>query len=147
MIKEKKTLKTHIKDYVVITIASVFYGVAISQFLDPNNIAPGGVSGLSMILNRLIPIEVGTLILMINVPILLVGLWKFGFRFLVSTIYATVMGSIMTNITAQFPPITTDPLLATISGATMASIAIGYIFKSGATTGGTDIIVKLLSII
>ena len=144
MIKEKKSLKEHIKDYIVITIASVFYGVAISQFLDPNNIAPGGVSGLSMILNRLIPIEVGTLILMINIPILLLGLWKFGFRFLISTIYATFMGSVMTNITAMFPPVTTDPLLATIGGCAIASIAIGFIFKSGATTGGTDIIVKLL---
>ena len=144
MIKEKKSLKEHIKDYIVITIASVFYGVAISQFLDPNNIAPGGVSGLSMILNRIIPIEVGTLILMINIPILLLGLWKFGFRFLISTIYATFMGSVMTNITAMFPPVTTDPLLATIGGCAIASIAIGFIFKSGATTGGTDIIVKLL---
>ena len=144
MIKEKKSLKEHIKDYIVITIASVFYGVAISQFLDPNNIAPGGVSGLSMILNRLISIEVGTLILMINIPILLLGLWKFGFRFLISTIYATFMGSVMTNITAMFPPVTTDPLLATIGGCAIASIAIGFIFKSGATTGGTDIIVKLL---
>ena len=144
MIKEKRSLKEHIKDYIVITVASVFYGVAISQFLDPNNIAPGGVSGLSMILNRLIPIEVGTLILMINIPILLLGLWKFGFRFLISTIYATFMGSVMTNITAMFPPVTTDPLLATIGGCAIASIAIGFIFKSGATTGGTDIIVKLL---
>ena len=144
MIQEKKTLKTHIKDYVIITIASVFYGIAISQFLDPNDIAPGGVSGLSMIINRLIPIEVGTLIMMINIPILLLGLWKFGFRFLVSTIYATVMGSIMTNITAAYPPITTDPLLATICGSALASIAIGFIFKCGATTGGTDIIVKVL---
>ena len=63
----KKTVKTIIKDYVIITIASFFYGVAISQFLDPNNIAPGGVSGLSMVINRIIPIEVGTLIMMINI--------------------------------------------------------------------------------
>ena len=62
MIQEKKTLKMHIKDYTIITLASVLFGVAISQFLNPNNIAPGGVSGISMIINRLIPIEVGTLI-------------------------------------------------------------------------------------
>ena len=48
MIHEKKSLKTHIKDYIIITIASFFYGLAISQFLDPNDIAPGGVSGLSI---------------------------------------------------------------------------------------------------
>ena len=144
MIHEKKSLKTHIKDYIIITIASFFYGLAISQFLDPNDIAPGGVSGLSMIINRIINIEVGTIILMINIPILLLGLYKFGIKFLISTIYATVMGSVFTNILANYPPITTDPLLATICGSAIASIAIGFIFKAGATTGGTDIIVKVL---
>lgn len=144
MIREKKSLKTHVKDYIVITIASVFYGLAISQFLDPNDIAPGGVSGLSMIINRLIDIEVGTIILIINIPILLLGLYKFGFKFIISTIYATVMGSIFTNLLANYPPVTTDPLLATIVGSAIASIAIGFIFKAGATTGGTDIIVKVL---
>lgn len=144
MIHEKKSLKTHIKDYIIITIASFFYGLAISQFLDPNDIAPGGVSGMSMIINRIINIEVGTIILMINIPILLLGLYKFGLKFLISTIYATVMGSVFTNILAVYPPITEDPLLATIGGSAIASIAIGFIFKAGATTGGTDIIVKVL---
>ena len=144
MIQEKKSIKTHVKDYLIITIASVFYGLAISQFLDPNDIAPGGVSGLAMIINRIINIEVGTLILMINIPILLLGLYKFGFKFIISTIYATFMGSVFTNILAKYPPVTTDPLLATIAGSAIASIAIGFIFKAGATTGGTDIIVKVL---
>ena len=80
MIHEKKSIKTHIKDYIIITVASFFYGLAISQFLDPNDIAPGGVSGLSMIINRIVDIEVGTIILMINIPILLLGLYKFGFK-------------------------------------------------------------------
>ena len=144
MIHEKKTLKQHIKDYVIITIACVFYGLSISQFLDPNDIAPGGVSGLSMIINRIIDIEVGTIILMINIPILLLGLYKFGFKFLVSTIYATFMGSVFTNMLAVYPPVTKDPLLATICGSALASVSIGFIFKCGATTGGTDIIVKVL---
>lgn len=144
MIQEKKSIKTHAKDYLIITIASVFYGLAISRFLDPNDIAPGGVSGLAMIINRIVHIEVGTLILIMNIPILLLGLYKFGFKFIISTIYATFMGSIFTNILAQYPPVTTDPLLATIAGSALASIAIGIIFKAGATTGGTDIIVKVL---
>lgn len=144
MIHEKKTLITHVKDYTIITIACFFYGVAISQFLDPNDIAPGGVSGLAMIINRLIDIEVGTLILMINIPILLLGLYKFGIRFLISTIYATFMCSVFTNLLADYPAITRDPLLATICGCALASVAIGNIFKCGATTGGTDIIVKVL---
>ena len=144
MIQEKKSIKTHAKDYLIITIASVFYGLAISRFLDPNDIAPGGVSGLAMIINRIVHIEVGTLILIMNIPILLLGLYKFGFKFIISTIYATFMGSVFTNILAKYPPVTTDPLLATIAGSAIASIAIGFIFKAGATTGGTDIIVKVL---
>lgn len=144
MIQEKKTLKTHIKDYLIITIASFFYGIAISQFLDPNDIAPGGVSGLAMIINRIINIEVGTIILMLNVPILFMGLYKFGLKFLISTIYSTFMCSVFTNLMAVYPPITSDPLLATICGCALASVAIGFIFKAGATTGGTDIIVKVL---
>lgn len=146
MIQEKKSIKTHLKDYLIITIASVFYGLAISQFLDPNDIAPGGVSGLAMIINRIIDIEVGTLILMINIPILLLGLYKFGLKFIISTIYATFLGSVFTNILALYPPVTTDPLLATICGSAIASISIGTIFKCGATTGGTDIVVKVLRI-
>lgn len=144
MIHEKKTLKTRIKEYIVITAACFFYGVAISQFLDPNDIAPGGVSGLAMIINRVIHIEVGTLILIINIPILLLGLYKFGIKFLISTIYATVMSSVFTNIMSWYPPVTSDPLLGAICGCALASFAIGNIFKCGATTGGTDIIVKVL---
>ena len=135
MIQEKKSIKTHAKDYLIITIASVFYGLAISQFLDPNDIAPGGVSGLAMIINRIINIEVGSLILMINIPILLLGLYKFGFKFIISTIYATFMGSVFTNILAQYPPVTTDPLLATIIGSAIASIAIGFILKPAQLQG------------
>ena len=146
MVHEKKTFIHHVKDYLVITVACFFYAMAISQFLDPNNIAPGGVSGLSMIINRITGIETGTLIMILNIPILLLGLWKFGLRFLVSTIYATVVGSLLTNYLADFPPVTEDSLLAAIIGSALASMAIGFIFKSGATTGGTDIIVKVLRI-
>ena len=144
MIQEKKGWKEHIKNYIIITISCFFYAVSISLFLDPNDIAPGGVSGLAMIINRIVKIETGTLILALNIPILGLGLWKFGLRFLVSTIYATIMGSVMTNILAQYPPITTDSFLASTIGASIAAMALGFIFKSGATTGGTDIIVKVL---
>lgn len=146
MINEKKSVKTQLKDYIIITIACFFYALAISQFLDPNDIAPGGVSGLSMVINRLTHIETGTLIMLINLPILLLGLFKFGLRFLISTIYATFISSIMTNYLSLYDPMTRDPLLACIIGSAMVSMSLGFIFKCGATTGGTDIIVKVLRI-
>ncbi|MBQ3104898.1 MAG: YitT family protein [Lachnospiraceae bacterium] len=144
MIQEKKSWKQKTVDYIVITAAAFLYGVAVSLFLDPNDVAPGGVSGVAMILNRMIPVETGTLILLLNIPILGLGLYKFGLRFLMSTIYATAASSFFTNLLAVYPPATEDLLLATVIGGGIAAVSLGLIFKVGATTGGTDIIVKVL---
>ena len=142
-LKRKKMLRM-VWDYVVITVFSLTYGVGISLFLDPNNLAPGGVSGISIMLSRITPIPTGTWILLINVPILGLGLWKFGMKFLVSTIYCTVVSSAFTNMLAAFAPLTTDKLLAAAAGGTIMAISMGMILKAGATTGGVDIIVKVL---
>lgn len=144
----KETKKTDIMHraarYLVITVASAVYSVAVSLFLDPNSLAPGGVTGIAIILNRLIPIETGTLILLINIPILVLGAWKFGLRFSISTIYCTVLISLFTNLLSGVGAVTTDPLLASLAGSTLTAVGIGWVFKAGATTGGTDIIIKLL---
>lgn len=141
---EKKSVKRRILDYIVITIASLIYAIGISLFLDPNNLAPGGVTGIAIILNRLIPVATGTLVILLNIPILVIGLWKFGFRFLVSTIYATMISSVFINLLDPLEPITKDPMLAAIIGGAFCAIALGFIFRADATTGGTDIVVKLL---
>lgn len=137
-------MKQRIVDYVLIAFAAVIYGVAISMFLDPNNLAPGGVSGIAIIVNRVIPVETGTLFLIFNIPILILGLWKFGFRFLMSTIYCIVLTSVFTNLFARFKPLTEDPFLASVMGGALVAVSLGVVFKCGATTGGTDIIIKLL---
>lgn len=142
-LKRKKMLRV-VWDYVMITVFSLTYGVGISLFLDPNNLAPGGVSGISIMLSRITPIPTGTWILLLNVPILALGLWKFGVKFLVSTIYCTVVSSAFTNMLAKFAPLTTDKLLAAVAGGTIMAISMGMILKAGATTGGVDIIVKVL---
>lgn len=144
--KKKVSIKKMIKDYLLITIACAVYSVAISMFLDPNSLAPGGVTGIAIILNRLIPVETGTLILLINIPILILGAWKFGLRFSLSTIYSTVLISLFTNLLTDVKVVTSDPLLAALVGGSLSAIGIGWVFKAGATTGGTDIIIKLLRI-
>ena len=142
--KEKKSKRRILLDYICITVASLIQSAAISLFLDPNNLAPGGVSGISIILHKVIGIETGTLILLINIPILAVGFWKFGFKFLLSTLYSILIISTFTNVFAMIGPVTDDKLLAALAGSMMMAVAIGWVFKSGATTGGTDIIIKLL---
>ena len=141
---EKKTIGKRAMDYLLITMGTVLYGIGVSLFLDPNNLAPGGVTGIAMILNRLTGLSTGTGILLINIPILAAGLWKFGFRFLISTLYATFFSSVFTNIFARFGALTADPLLASLAGGAILAAGLALIFRAGATTGGTDIIVKFL---
>ena len=142
--EEKKTMKRRIMDYLLITAGTIIYGVAISLFLDPNNLAPGGVTGIAMIINRLTGLPTGTGILLINIPILAAGLWKFGLRFLVSTLYATFLSSVFTNVFDRYGAVTSDPLLAALAGGAAMATGLALVFRAGATTGGTDIIVKFL---
>lgn len=144
--KEVKYVKKRVRDYLMITVAAIIYAVSISLFLDPNDIAPGGITGIAILINRFVLIPVGTINLILNIPIVLLGLWKFGFRFICSTLYALAMVTIFTNYLAQFGAVTNDLLIASVLGGMLLAISLGIIFKAGATTGGTDIIVKLLRI-
>lgn len=141
---ERKRILRVIRNYIMITVFSLTYAAGISLFLDPNNLAPGGVSGISIMLSRITPLPTGTWIILINVPILALGLWKFGLKFLISTVYCTIVSSVFTNVLSKFAPLTTDKLLAAVAGGTVMAVSMGTIFKAGATTGGVDVLVKLL---
>lgn len=141
---EKKSNKRRVLDYLLMTVSCFCYAVAISLFLDPNNLAPGGVTGISIIFNRLFSISTGLMFLILNIPILIVGTWKFGFRFILSTVYCTLLVSFFTDVLAGREALTTDPLLAALAGAVLAAVGMGGVFRAGGTTGGMDIIIKLL---
>lgn len=141
---EKKDLKKKLLDYIGMAVAAVIYAVGIALFLDPNNLAPGGLTGIAIIVSRLTGIETGTLVLVLNIPLILLGLWKFGLKFILSTFYCIALTSGLINLFAPYGPLTQDRLLAAIAGSTMVAVSVGWIFKCGATTGGTDIIIKVL---
>ncbi|MCM1086980.1 MAG: YitT family protein [Muribaculaceae bacterium] len=132
------------KKYAVITVSAFINAAAISLFIDPNNMAPGGVTGIAIIISKSLHIETGTLIFILNIPILLFAIWKFGVRFTISTIYATALISIFANILAPLGAATDDILLAALAGGVLYAVSIGMIMKVGSTTGGMDIIVKWL---
>lgn len=132
------------KRYVIITLAAFVYAVGVSLFTDPNDMAPGGVTGISIILSRFLPVSTGTLIFLINVPILIFAVWKFGHELTTSTIYATMLISIFTTWLEPFGAATDDILLAALVGGSLTAISVGVIMRAGATTGGMDIIVKAL---
>lgn len=140
----KKSKTDQVKKYIIITAASFLYAASVSLFTDPNDMAPGGVTGISIVLSRVLPVSTGTLILLLNIPILVYALWKFGPGFTASTIYATTLISAFTNMLSAFGAATHDRLLAALAGGVLAAVSIGMTFKAGATTGGMDIVVKAL---
>ena len=130
--------------YITITLVSILYGAGTSLFLSPNDLVPGGLTGIAMILNRFLPLSVGSLFMIMNIPIIAIALYKFGFKFIISTFYAISCVSFFTDIFAKMSAVTKEPLLAVFVGDILIAIAIAVVFKCGATTGGADIIVKLL---
>lgn len=133
-----------LKKYIIISAAAFVYAAGVSLFTDPNDMAPGGVTGISIILSRIVPVSTGTLIMLINIPILIFGVWKFGLGLTLSSIYATALISMFTNLLAPLGAATDDILLAALSGGVLIAVSVGVIFRVGATTGGVDIIIKAL---
>ncbi|MBR6594910.1 MAG: YitT family protein [Clostridia bacterium] len=141
-----------VRDAVFILVGCVVYAVGIALFLDPNGLTPAGVSGLAIVINHYLElwfgisgIETGTIIFIANIPIMALGIWKFGFKFFFTTIVATVMSSWFINLLeANVAPLSTDPLLCSILGGAFMSLGMGMIFRAGATTGGSDVIVRVL---
>ena len=144
--KEKaKKIAKFICRYIVITFAACIYAVGISMFLDPNNLAPGGLTGATVILTRIIPITLGTLIVIMNIPIMILGAWKFGARFTLSTLYTLVVSSAFMEIFERMGYVVThDKILAALVGGTLMGAGMGLCLRMETTTGGIDIIIKVL---
>ena len=139
-----KKIISELKNLLLIAAAALIYAAGISLFLDPNRLAPGGITGIAVILNRLIPVETGTLYFLLNVPIIMLGIWKFGLKFIAKTAWAIFLTSFFTNLLSRVGALTDDLLMAGLAGGVLIAVGIGLIFKAGATTGGTDIIIKIL---
>lgn len=142
------TRKEKIGNALLIVAGSVLFGVSVAVFLNPSGIVTGGVSGIAIILHKLFDWNTGLLFLLLNLPILFAGLFLFGRRFMVSTVIATLLSSLATDLTATFLvphlPVLTDQLLIGIIGGAASGAGLGLILRTGATTGGTDIIVKII---
>lgn len=135
-----------IYEYGVLTVSSVLYAMGIALFLDPNHLAPGGVTGIGIILGQFLPLETGTIIFMINVPLIILGYLKLGRKLIVRTFYCVALTSVLIDaINAVYGcAVTDDLLISAIAGSGLVGIGIGMIMKHEATTGGSDIIVRLL---
>ena len=132
------------KEVIILLLASIGYAVGIALFLEPHGLAAGGISGLAIVLSHLAGINTGIIIFTINIPILIIGIYKFGLRFFLSTIFVIAVSSAVVDLCALMPTPPLGMLCAGLAGAVLVGGSIGVLFRVGATTGGSDIIVKLL---
>lgn len=145
-------VKNALKNALLLGVGCIIYAIGIGLFLDPNQLCPAGVSGLAIVINHWIefffgstPLTTGAIIAIANVPIMILGVWKLGWRFFFSTIIATFASSgIIDLLQTFFDPLTNEPLLASVLGGAFMSLGMGMVFRAGATTGGTDVIVRVL---
>ena len=137
---KKESVREQVRSYVIITLACVLYALSFNWFYAPNDFTVGGFTGISQIINFFVPVlPIGTMVIVLNVPLFVVGLKKFGFAFLCKSIYTMALSSVLIDVVDvihQFSPM--DPLLACLYGGVTLGVASGLIFREEATTGGSE---------
>ncbi len=142
----KQSARAWFFDIVAIVFGCALVAAGLVLFTIPNNIAPGGVSGLATALAYISPITVGIWTLILNIPLIILSWWKLGLRPLFKTVLATLLLSLLIDVfTLILPPYSNNVLLASVLGGVLSGVGMGLIFVRGATTGGTDLISLLLN--
>ena len=138
-----KEFRAKLAAYAQIVVGCVIGGAAYPLFLVPGKIAPGGLTGLATILNHLFNLPVGMTSLVMNIPLFIIGYRAMGRVFVFRSLVATVLFSVAIDAIA-LPAATVDPMLGTIFGGLLLGIGLGLIIRGGATTGGTDMIARMV---
>jgi len=137
-----KNLYKVIFDYLLLTVGTFLLAAGLLLFLEPNTIAPGGVTGLAIVIKKLSGIEIYVTNILINVPLFIAGVYVLGRSFGVKTAYGTAVLSVFLWLFSRDDVsymATNDVLLASIFGGIMVGVGIGLVFRGGGTTGGTDL--------
>ncbi len=142
----KKQAMHFATDILVYFTGCFIYSAAVTMLITPNEITPGGITGVAAILNHLFMIPTGLSVFILNVPLLIYAFLRFGGVFIAKTAVATVAMSVTLEITEAFlPKFTIDPVLAAVFGGILTGTGLSTVMLRGATTGGVDIIAKIIN--
>ena len=134
--------------FVVVTLASAVYAVAFIWFFQSNDLTMGGFTGMAQIIHYLLPVlPIGVLTIVMNIPLFIIGVRCMGIKLLLSSLYAMAASSLLLDLVASlftFQPM--EPLLASIYGGALLGISIGLMLLVNATTGGTELLARLLKL-
>ena len=142
----EKLFKNSITDYIIIALGASLYAASVAVFTSKNNIAPGGLTGVSTMLNYLFSLPIGAMIFLMNIPLFLWAFFKNGKGFVIKTMTGTALVSVFIDIfQAVLPFYGGNIMLAAIFGGALSGLGLGLIFARGGSTGGTDIIAVSLN--
>lgn len=128
-------------------IGDALFAVGFNVFLSPNALNAGGLAGLAMVLVHVLGVgTVGTVTAIVNFPLFIIGGKKIGKRFLIGSLLGTAFLSLSIDLLAWLPTIVIDPLLAALYGGVICGIGLGIVLSTGGSTGGSDIVVRLLKL-
>ena len=132
-------------DILQIIVGCALFGIAFDMFLEPYHMNAGGLSGLAMILVQLMGVgTVGMVTFAINIPLFAFGGWKIGKKFFLYSLIGMIASSTAIDAFAFLPVPEIEPLVAALYGGVLGGLGLGIVFIAGATTGGSDIIVRFL---
>ena len=128
-------------------LGSALFSAGFALFLQPNEMNSGGISGLAMVIVELLGVgSVGGLTILFNLPLFLLGGMKIGRRFFLGSALGTVVSSVLIDLIAAFPTPEVEPLIGALYGGVVCGLGLGIVFVSGTSTGGSDILVRLLKL-
>ena len=143
--KTARPVRRALLDWALYLAGSALYALSVNVFTAPNQIAPGGVTGAATLLNYLFRLPIGTMILVINLPLFAASWRRLGRGFTLRTGAVTVLVSVIIDATAPFiPAFHGEKILTAVFGGVLAGAGLGLIYMRGATTGGSEIIARLL---
>lgn len=133
-------------DFMGILVGSVILAVGLNMFMVPNMLAPGGISGLAVVLYYLLKFPVGVTIIVLNIPLFIVGYLVLGPRVVIQSLLGTFLFSLAVEITAPLLPAATDDLLlAAVYGGVVMGVGVGLVFRFRGSTGGTGLLSLILA--
>ena len=134
-------------DYLKITLGCAIFGLGFNLFLEPNDLNAGGITGLSMVLVELLGLgTIGIISAVINLPLFAIGGMKIGKKFFIDSLIGMTLLSIFVDAFSFLPKPETEMLLGALYGGVVCGFGLGMVFSVGGSTGGSDIIVRLLKL-
>jgi len=142
--KETNKILKFIVETIELLVGTIFMSIATSFFLFPNNLSTGGFVGVATAINHIVSSPVGTMVLILNIPLFIIAFIKNGKNVFIKAIIGTIFLSVLIDFFSMYKPVTNDKLLASVYGGILMGLGLAIVFKSNGSTGGVDLLTRII---